>query len=101
MNTQINKVTPAHGLSWYVKWLSSIILIHAMAFTSLDMYPYNMYFQFTGITGWLIVGWIWKDWSLIVVNTVGSLILFAGIIHYHFFTDWMLRIYEYHLEALL
>ena len=45
MNTQINKVTPAHGLSWYLKWLSSIILIHAMAFTALDMYPYNMYLQ--------------------------------------------------------
>ena len=48
-----------------------------------------MYFQFIGITGWLIVGAMWKDWSLIVVNVVGSIIMFIGIIHYHFYTDWV------------
>ena len=89
------------GIDWYIKWFASIVLIIGAATTAMDMYPYNMYFQFTGITGWLIVGWIWKDWSLIVVNIVGSLILLIGIIHYHFYTDWMLKIYEYHLEALL
>ena len=89
------------GIDWYIKWFASVILIIGAATTAMDMYPYNMYFQFTGITGWLIVGWIWKDWSLIVVNVVGSLILLIGIIHYHFYTDWMLRIYEYHLEANL
>jgi len=89
------------GIDWYIKWFASRVLIIGAATTAMDMYPYNMYFQFTGITGWLIVGWIWKDWSLIVVNTVGSLILLAGIIHYHFYTDWILKVYEYHLEALL
>ena len=69
------------GLDWYIKWFASIVLIIGAAVTALDMYPYNMYFQFVGITGWLIVGILWKDWALIVVNTVGSLILFAGIIH--------------------
>ena len=41
-------------------------------------------FQFIGITGWLIVGWMWKDWALIIVNTIGSLVLLIGIIHYHY-----------------
>ena len=70
------------GLDWYIKWFASIVLIIGAAVTALDMYPYNMYFQFVGLTGWLIVGIMWKDWALIVVNTIGSLILFAGIIHY-------------------
>ena len=89
------------GIDWYIKWFASVILIIGAATTAMDMYPYNMYFQFKGITGWLLVGWIWKDSSLIVVNKVGSLILYAGIIHYHFCTEWMLRINEYHLEANL
>jgi len=89
------------GIDWYIKWFASVVLIIGATTTAMDMYPYNMYFQFVGITGWLIVGWIWKDWSLIVVNIVGSLILLAGIIHYHFYTDWILKVYEYHLEALL
>ena len=88
------------GLDWYIKWFASIVLIIGAAVTSLDMYPYNMYFQFVGITGWLIVGIMWKDWALIVVNTVGSLILFAGIIHY-LSTQWYLTIYSNYIEVLL
>ena len=88
------------GLDWYIKWFASIVLIIGAAVTALDMYPYNMYFQFVGITGWLIVGILWKDWALIVVNTVGSLILFAGIIHY-LSTQWYLTIYSNYIEVLL
>ncbi len=88
------------GLDWYIKWFASIVLIIGAAVTALDMYPYNMYFQFVGLTGWLIVGIMWKDWALIVVNTVGSLILFAGIIHY-LTTQWYLTIYSNYIEVLL
>ena len=36
-------------LDWWIKWFSSIVLIIGAATTALNMYPYNMYFQFTGI----------------------------------------------------
>jgi len=68
--------------------------------TALDMYPYNMYFQFVGVTGWLIVGIMWKDWALIVVNSIGSLILLAGIIHY-LTLEWYLTIYNTYIEVIL
>lgn len=87
------------SLSWYIKWFASIVLIIGAAVTALDMYPYNMYFQFVGITGWLIVGIMWKDWALIVVNTIGSLILFAGIIHY-LTTEWYLTIYSNYIKVV-
>ena len=87
------------GLDWYIKWFASIVLIIGAAVTALDMYPYNMYFQFVGITGWLIVGIMWKDWALIVVNTIGSLILFAGIIHY-LTTEWYLTIYSNYIKVV-
>jgi hypothetical protein len=89
------------GLDWYIKWFASIVLIFGAVTTAMNLYPYNMYFQFIGITGWLIVGILWKDWSLIVVNVVGSTIMFIGIIHYHFFIDWYLIIYEQYQEARL
>lgn len=88
-------------MDWYIKWFSSIVLIIGATTTAMNLYPFNMYFQFVGITGWLVVGIMWKDWSLIIVNIVGSVIMLVGIIHYHFYTDWMLRIYEYRLEATL
>ena len=80
MNTQINKVTPAHGLSWYLKWLASIVLVHAMAFTALDMYPYNMYLQFVGVLGWFFVGMLWHDRALIVLNSIGVFLLGLGLL---------------------
>ena len=88
-----------HRLDWYIKWFASIVLIFGAVTTAMNLYPYNMYFQWTGITGWLIVGIMWKDWSLIVVNIVGSTIMMIGILHYHFFTDWYLKIYEVYIEA--
>ena len=88
------------GLDWYIKWFASIVLILGAGVTALDMYPYNMYFQFVGVSGWLIVGIMWKDWALIVVNSIGSLILLAGIIHY-LTLEWYLTIYNTYIEVLL
>jgi hypothetical protein len=51
-----------------------------MALTSANLYPFNMYFQLTGIIGWLVVGMLWHDRSLIVLNTVGASIFISGII---------------------
>ena len=84
MNTQINKVTPAHGLSWYLKWLASIVLVHAMAFTALDMYPYNMYLQFIGVLGWFFVGMLWHDRALIVLNSISLAIYTLGIFNFYY-----------------
>ena len=88
------------GLDWYIKWFASIVLILGAGVTALDMYPYNMYFQFVGVSGWLIVGIMWKDWALIVVNSIGSLILLAGIILY-LTLEWYLTIYNTYIEVLL
>ena len=88
-------------MDWYIKWFSSIVLIIGATTTAMNLYPFNMYFQFIGITGWLVVGIMWKDWSLIIVNIVGSVIMLVGIIHYHFYTDWYLHIYERVIEASL
>ena len=73
--TYLNK-----DLVWYTKWTSSVCLIIGMALTSANLYPLNMYFQLTGIIGWLVVGMLWHDRSLIVLNTVGASLFISGII---------------------
>ena len=88
-----------HEKVFYIKWFASIVLIFGAITTAMNLYPYNMYFQFVGISGWLIVGILWNDWSLIVVNVVGSTIMLMGIIHYQFYTDWYLKIYEVYIEV--
>lgn len=71
-----------HPLSWYVKWASSVILIAAMIFTANNIYPYNLFLHFVGITGWLWVAVIWNDRSLIVLNAVALAIFANGMVAY-------------------
>ena len=69
-----------HPLSWWLKWIASIILIIAMIFTSNNMYPYNLFLHFIGIGGWLWVSILCNDRSLIVVNSVALAIFANGIV---------------------
>ena len=71
-----------HPLSWWLKWISSIVLIFAMIATTNDMYPWNMFLQFLGVAGWLWVSVIWNDRALIVVNAVAVAIFLNGIFVY-------------------
>ena len=70
----------AHPLSWWIKWVSSIILIVAMIFTANNIYPWNLFFHFVGIGGWLIVAVFWNDRALIVVNAVALAIFANGMV---------------------
>ena len=65
-----------------IKWTSSIVLIIAMAFISLNLFPYTMYLQFVGVLGWFFVGIFAKDLALVVLNGTGLLFLIAGIFNY-------------------
>tara|TARA_B100000085_G_scaffold226518_1_gene212222 strand:- start:126 stop:410 length:285 start_codon:yes stop_codon:yes gene_type:complete len=69
-----------HPLSWYVKWISSIILIFAMIATTNNLYPINMILQGLGVAGWLWVSIIWNDRALIVVNAVAVAIMINGLV---------------------
>ena len=71
-----------HPLSWWLKCASSLILIVAMIMTTNNLYPFNMFLQFVGVAGWLIVSVMWNDRSLIVVNAVACAIFLNGIFQY-------------------
>ena len=71
-----------HPLTWYGKWASSIILIVAMIFTANNIFPYNLFLHFVGLTGWLWVAVMWNDRSLIILNSVALAIYANGMIAY-------------------
>jgi len=78
----IKKITPRGDISWYIKWVSSMFIIFAMATASADMYPYNLFLQFIGLVGWLVVGMLWHDRALIFLNAFGIAIILSGIMNY-------------------
>jgi len=69
-----------HPISWWVKWVSSIVLIFAMIATTNNLYPWNMILQGIGVAGWLWVSIVWNDRALIVVNAVAVAIMCNGIL---------------------
>ena len=78
------KLTPVGTLDWYIKWVSSFIILIGMALTSINLTPFNLYFHFVGVSGWLIVGLMWHDRALMVVNSVAAMIFLMGILRYYF-----------------
>ena len=75
------KVTPKGDLSWYIKWTGSVFLIVAMMMTSVNIFPLNLYVALVGMTAWLVVGILWHDRALIVLNAVSVAIYGVGIMN--------------------
>tara|TARA_Y100000389_G_scaffold116050_1_gene113223 strand:- start:2592 stop:2906 length:315 start_codon:yes stop_codon:yes gene_type:complete len=77
------KITPKGDLSWYIKWVASSFLIVGMMLASVNLFPYNIMVASVGVLGWLIVGMLWHDRALIVLNAVSLAIYLMGVIgHY-------------------
>lgn len=79
------KITPSKGLSWYVKWVATIIVLVGAVFNSLEITPVNFYFMLMGTALWFIVGMLWFDRALITLNAVIFGIYFIGLVlHYSY-----------------
>ena len=78
------KVTPRYDLSWYIKWVSSIIILVGMVLTSSSLEPWNMWTHLVGVSGWLVVGMLWHDRALILLNSVAIFIFSSGILNYYY-----------------
>ena len=69
----------ARGAPFWIEWGSTAILIAGVLLTSLNVYPLNLALNFLGNLGWFVIGFMWRKYSLIVVQTVILAIYFGGI----------------------
>lgn len=85
--SNIKKVTPTHDLSWYVKWVSTILIIISVSIRAVSdgnstMHLWDLMFGLTGTMGWTLVGVLWHDRSMILLNGIVAALLFGGIVNY-------------------
>ena len=80
---EIKKITPGHGPTWYIKWTASIILLIGMVFTALELTPINLFFHLVGVMGWFVVGYMWHDRAMMVVNSVAIFVFVFGILTWY------------------
>ena len=72
--------TPKQTVDWYIKWVSSVVLLAAMVVRSAGISNFlDNVLSFFGCLGWLFVAFIWKDRALIILNAVACFILLTGI----------------------
>jgi len=64
----VEKATPSEGFSWWLKWLGSITGIITAILSAANLFPYNMIVGLICFLSWSIVGMMWQDRSLIVMN---------------------------------
>ena len=79
---KVDKTTPTYTKVWYLKWVSTIILLLGIILTANNVYPHNLYVNAVALFGWIIVSIMWNDRALIVINVVGFTIYLNGIISY-------------------
>ena len=74
--------TPKGTLDWYVKWASSVLILVALTFRSAgtEYHLLDMIFGWLGMGGWLIVGILWRDRAVIILNAVSLALLTVGLL---------------------
>ena len=83
-NRIFKSATPKYDISWYVKWVSSILILIALTIRAAD-YPriYDMWFGFFGMIGWTYVGILWKDRAIIIMNVISTALLLIGLLSHY------------------
>ncbi len=82
-NRIVKSVTPYGGADWYIKWIASIIVLFAVAIRSAgvpELMIWDMFLSWIGAAMWAVVGFMWKDRAILLLNGVLGLMLFSGLI---------------------
>ena len=73
--------TPKQDLSWYIKWTSSAFILASMTMRGKEaLVDYDITLSLIGVTGWFIVGFLWNDRALILLNGAGILFFVSTIL---------------------
>ena len=79
---RMSRISPEYTLDWYLKWISSVLILISIAFRAADGYAvWDLAFGTLGVTGWLIVSVLWKDRALILLNGVSLMMLVVGLLN--------------------
>ena len=73
--------TPKQDLSWYIKWVASVFILSSMSIRGIEgLQFYDTLLSLVGVTGWMVVGLLWKDRALILLNDAGILLFIRTLI---------------------
>jgi len=68
------------NITFWIKWISTIGACGCALASSLDMYPLNVWLGCLAGIGWVYIGSLWKEPSIILINVMMTIIYSGGII---------------------
>ena len=75
--------TPKQDLSWYVKWIASAFILASMSIRGVEgLQIVDLSLSIVGVSGWMWVGFLWKDRALILLNGAGLILFFNTLVRY-------------------
>ena len=79
----MQKITPTHDLSWYLKWTGSMFIMSGIVCRAVGVFPlFDLCSSFIG-TGLLsAIAYLWHDRALLMVNGVACAALAMGILRH-------------------
>lgn len=70
---------PTGPVSFYVKWVASVVQIMGYAATAFGMTPLNIYLFLIGLVGWLAVGIFWNDRAIMLIHFIALGAMIVGL----------------------
>ena len=81
--------TPKQDLSWYIKWTASCFILASMSMRGIEgLQMWDLVLSLIGVSGWMWVGFLWKDRALILLNGVG-IMLFSRTLIQDYIAPWL------------
>jgi hypothetical protein len=69
---------------WYIKYASAIIILSAMVLHVQGITPWNSLLQMLGASGWIYVGWRWKERALMLNFIPQFFIIIPGLLYMYY-----------------
>lgn len=72
-------------IDFYLKWIATATLVVGSFINSgfPELYPAGPVVLIAGGVVWLVVSCMWREWSLIITNSVMTLVAVAGMAYYY------------------
>ena len=64
----------------WLAWISTIFLLKAATLAAFNVYPFYVYAFIISNGLWILIGVLWKEKSLIVLNTGLTIIYIVGLL---------------------
>jgi len=83
MEKNLNRLSQIVTKEWIAEWVATAILIVGVALVAFNVYPLGIWFSLAGNLGWLVVGWMWRKYSLLTIQVIVATIYIVGLINYY------------------